>query len=248
MLPEELLQEIYTYLPVDEMIRLRCIPELDTFYRELETHGYREEEFIKKRCQIVKSTIGDIIMITSVIIDSSKTILWGDCSSYLINDDNSTTLIEKSRYSCNIKLYTVKYHSNGNKFYIVHLDKDQKIHGVSTTFYKDGVTYIIANFHHGKLNGDRRTFYPNGKLQLYEQYMMGKLEGEYINYDINGNITEKSIYKSDKKEGPYIKYYDNGNVEILGQFENNFQTESWHYYDISGKLIQTKDYHEFYVR
>jgi antitoxin component YwqK of YwqJK toxin-antitoxin module len=68
--------------------------------------------------------------------------------------------------------------------------------GTYTTFYRNGLSHLVANYENGLLSGKVITYYMYNAVELVENYSKGKLDGWVREYFQNGNLKREEMYKS----------------------------------------------------
>tara|TARA_B100000902_G_C26796293_1_gene662335 strand:- start:56 stop:559 length:504 start_codon:yes stop_codon:yes gene_type:complete len=102
---------------------------------------------------------------------------------------------------------TILYHENGNLNGTSFL-KDGKLHGLSLSYWEDGVTlFMRTNYKNGLEEGFSIWYYPTG-IKLKEEFFVdGKREGIGKMFHPNGKILYEIEFKNGLENG-YFKEYD----------------------------------------
>ncbi len=88
----------------------------------------------------------------------------------------------------------------------------------------------IGSYLHGKQHGITKTFFLNGLLKTERSFRHGKAYGKHIGYWENGNKKFEFIYNNNKKEGLQKQWYETGNryseLNYTNDNENGMQ-KAW---------------------
>lgn len=87
-------------------------------------------------------------------------------------------------------------------------------------------------------------YYPGKKTIKIrgEQDKNGFRHGIWLFYSEQGVELSMTNYEHGIKEGHSIVKYSNGSIHYTGKYHNDKPVGIWKTYDISGKLVSTKDY------
>ena len=99
--------------------------------------------------------------------------------------------------------------------------KDQKLHGTSIQYYKNGSIQKETEYLHNLKNGCEKIYYENGILQKKSFYLNNLRFGNVITYFNNGRISNESSFKNDKLNGSFITYNVNGDVLTKKNYINS---------------------------
>jgi uncharacterized protein len=137
--------------------------------------------------------------------------------------------------------------------------------GLEQNYGEQGLEYEVQLDSEGNRNGLYKSFFPNGKIQMQGNYKKGEHFGkwiefneegktvaisEYLNnsdYEITifyetGEVKIKAKQRNFENDGPVIGYYKSGGIEFKGTWLEGKQDGEWVYYNLEGKVIQTKIY------
>lgn len=133
--------------------------------------------------------------------------------------------------------YSFNYFTNVNDSVIGYLKSrelylNNKKHGISEYYYKDGTIYRAVNYLEGKKNGFTREYNEQGVLVLIIDYRDGRA--------VDRNVINQ--YKDSLKHGIWQEFYPNGKLKK----EENYHEGQLHglvkFYDLRGELLNAYRY------
>jgi hypothetical protein len=125
----------------------------------------------------------------------------------------------KDKYNYN-GIYT-KYYKNGKNIKHRFYYNNNKIEGLSESFYENSNIKKRINYIDGKLNGLYEEYYKNGNIMKRANYINGLIDGISREYYENGKIKKETLFCSGKLNGLSRVYYVNGDVKIYYEYKLN---------------------------
>ncbi len=109
------------------------------------------------------------------------------------------------------------FHKNSSKILTEEYFKDDKLHGLQTTYYD------------------------NGHIAETTEYVDGKKQGKQLVYSVKDILIKEFTYENGVLEGVNKFYTGRGILSIEGNYHNDKKTGVWKYYE-NGKLVNEKTY------
>jgi antitoxin component YwqK of YwqJK toxin-antitoxin module len=113
--------------------------------------------------------------------------------------------------------------------------KNDKLDGVSKTYYKSGNIKKTVEYKDGDMHGAYTMYYEDSVLKSVKTYKNGKIDEKAQSYYESGALKSEFEYKNGSKEGKWTTYYENGQIKSVGNYEDNFQNGLWEMYQEDGK-------------
>lgn len=156
--------------------------------------------------------------------------------------NNDGKIAEKINYIDGKKngyYYTFKYFKNKNDSLVGYLASrelylNNRKHGVSEYFYKNGNIYQSVSYLEGKKNGLTRQYNPYGLLVLIIDYREGR--------EVDRNIINQ--YRDSLKHGVWQEFYPNGKLKKEENYTNGSLNGLVKLYDLKGELLNAYRYEE----
>lgn len=146
---------------------------------------------------------------------------------------------------------------------------NDKMHGLTTTYYYTGQIESTYHYKEGKLHGVCKTYTDEGQLKSEQEYTDGLEDGIERRYSeetgaltlschykngwkegkqfslrkgLNGEYTEESFYVEGKLEGEYQETYINGQLRTKGVYKNGKKEGKWFLYAGNGIIVHEQNF------
>lgn len=141
---------------------------------------------------------------------------------------------KKNGYYYSFSYFKNKYDSIVGYLKSRELYLNNRKHGISEYYYKNGSIRRVVNYLEGKKNGFTREYNQDGVLTLIIDYREGR--------EVDRNIINQ--YKDSLKHGVWQEFYPNGKIKKEENYKNGILSGIVKFYDISGELINAYRYDE----
>lgn len=197
-----------------------------------ERHGYWSKNFEgteEKRYEGNFEHGKEIGLFKYYKLDNKKSVL---SATKLFNPENSQADVKfytskgklVSEGLMNGKLFIGKwvyYHKNNDGILKTeHYNESGELHGVSITYFENGVMAEKLQFKHGQLNGLCEWYTKNGNLFKSSEFKNNELHGISKTFNENGELIIEGNYQSDLRVG-FWKYYENGQLTEERLYDEN---------------------------
>lgn len=99
-------------------------------------------------------------------------------------------------------------------------------------YYPDTQMLMIEeHYSNGVLHGVYTSYFKNGKVSEQLLYNNGKLHGNCKRYADNGNLIEDLNYVNGVLNGPATYYNTSGTITSKGTYENDERIDDWKYFN-----------------
>lgn len=112
---------------------------------------------------------------------------------------------------------------------------NNKLDGISKTFYTDGKLYSIVTHKDHLKQGKEQFFFPNGAIEVEQNLVNGKKHGICKFYYENGTLRQLSHFKEGKEDSIYQYYHKNGQLWIEKTYDDGLLLNVKCNYDAQGK-------------
>jgi|GEM_PF-3747027 len=162
--------------------------------------------------------------------------------------------IPSAKGTINQKTYKT---NNGKIIKIVRL-LNNKLEGLQEEFNYDGILKDANYFSNGKKHGTQTRYNKDGTIFWQDTYVNNKKTGPFIHTaedsEAEGNrysgkknktiVLQSGFYDEDEKiTGRFTSYTQKDSIVITsGQYNKNYKTGAWKFYDEKGKLIKEVKY------
>jgi hypothetical protein len=118
--------------------------------------------------------------------------------------------------------------------------KEDKKHGLWTTYYANQQIKDIGTYENGVYNGKWTFYYENGNKEKEGTLQDGNAHDKWIFYNEKGEKTQEGLFGEGVKHGKWIAYFEDGKL-TEGEYKNGKKDgtwTSWWDYDKTRKEMQ----------
>lgn len=164
-----------------------------------------------------------------------------EIDTFYFFEDKKTKIINATRVFSNKgkEVYTKFY--NGKFLVSEGAEINRKREGVWKYYhYNSEQIMTLEPYKNNKINGLRTVFYADGIPAEECFYVEGNKEGVYKKYAPNKVVLEESFYVNNELHGKIIIRNPEGNIIIKGHYKKDLSVGVWEYFN-NGKLVKKVD-------
>jgi hypothetical protein len=113
----------------------------------------------------------------------------------------------------------ITYDTNGSILHRIHYMNGHR-HGLSRSWFKNGVLGFEAKYVKGRKNGLIRSWWGNGNLRTQEYRKNGRREGEGLSWYPSGALFKKTNHEAGRVAGIQQIWRENGKISSNFEYRN----------------------------